>query len=69
MSLYDDVTAVTCSAALPTIGSKIRPTNSLLMLPVEVRPSIESTRNSAVTATNWGRKDRSAVNHDCMGKR
>jgi hypothetical protein len=52
LSLTDTVTAVACSAALLTIGSKITPTNSLLIDPDEVKPSIESTRNPAVTVTN-----------------
>lgn len=41
-------------AAFPTIGSRIRPMNSLLMLPESTSPFMESTRNSAVTATHWG---------------
>jgi hypothetical protein len=40
-------------AAFPTIGKRIRPTNPLLMLPLSVRPSMESTRNSAVIATTY----------------
>ena len=40
-------------AAFPTIGKRMRPTNPLLIWPLEVRPSIESTRNSAVTATSY----------------
>lgn len=43
--------AVTCSAALPTMGSKIKPTHSVEISGCcSVRPLIESTRNSAVTA-------------------
>lgn len=53
LSLTETVTAVTCSAAFPTIGSRITPTNSLLIAPVSVNPLMESTRNSAVTATNY----------------
>jgi hypothetical protein len=40
-------------AAFPTIGRRMRPTNCLLICPDEVRPLIESTRNSAVTATSY----------------
>ena len=40
-------------AAFPTIGRRMRPTNPLLMWPLEVRPLMESTRNSAVTATSY----------------
>ena len=42
-------------AALPAIGSKIIPTNSLLISPDEVKPSMDSTSHSAVTATNYQR--------------
>jgi hypothetical protein len=42
-------TYVTCSAALPTTGSRIKATNSVEILPVAVRPLIDETRNSAVT--------------------
>ena len=66
LSLTDTVTAVTCSAALPTIGSKITPTNSLLINPDAVKPSIESTRNSAVTATNYSKNLRTS--HDYCSK-
>lgn len=45
-------------AALPTMGSRIRPMNSLLIAPVLARPSMESTSHSAVTATNCGAKRR-----------
>jgi hypothetical protein len=38
-------------AAFPTIGKRMSPTNPLLMFPLSVRPSMEETRNSAVTAT------------------
>lgn len=41
-------------AAFPTMGSKMTPINSLLMCPVCVIPSIESTSQSAVTATTYG---------------
>jgi hypothetical protein len=40
-------------AAFPTIGRRMRPTNCLLICPDEVRPLIESTRNSAVRATSY----------------
>jgi hypothetical protein len=44
LSLIDTVTAVACSAALPTMGSRIRPTNVFeIPLPSSVRASIEST--------------------------
>lgn len=52
LSLSETVTAVTCSAAFPTIGSKIRPTHSLLILPLSVTPLMLSTSHSAVTATS-----------------
>lgn len=38
-------------AALPTMGRRIIPTNSLLIWPVSVSPLMDETRNSAVTAT------------------
>ena len=51
LSLTDTVTAVVCSAALPTIGSRIKPINSFeIPLPL-ANPPIESTSHSAVTAT------------------
>ena len=53
LSLTDTVTAVTCSAAFPTMGRRITPTNSLLIPPVAVSPLMESTKNSAVTATSY----------------
>ena len=40
-------------AAFPTIGKRMRPTNPLLIWPLEVRPLMESTRNSAVIATSY----------------
>lgn len=40
-------------AAFPAIGKRMRPTNPVLMCPVEVRPLMESTRNSAVMATSY----------------
>ncbi len=49
--LIETTTAVTCSAALPTIGRRIRPINVLLILAVSTIESILSTRNSAQTAT------------------
>ena len=53
LSFTDTVTAVTCSAAFPTIGRRIKPTHSLLIpLPLEVTPSMLSTSHSAVTATS-----------------
>lgn len=46
-----DAPAVTCSAALPTIGNRISPTHSVEISGCcSVKPLIESTRNSAVTA-------------------
>jgi hypothetical protein len=48
LSLPATVTAVTCSAALPQIGRRIKPTHSCEMPLAWVRPSIESTRTSAV---------------------
>jgi hypothetical protein len=49
-------------AAFPTIGKRIRPTNPLLIWPLEVRPLMESTRNSAVIATSYSaRSDPKAV--------
>lgn len=39
-------------AALPTIGSKMIPTNSVVIAPVATKPLIESTNHSAVTATS-----------------
>jgi len=45
------VTAVKCSAALPTMGSRIRPTKASEILLPETKPSILETRNSAHTAT------------------
>ena len=39
-------------AALPTMGSKITPTNSLEICPLSVNPLMESTSHSAVTATS-----------------
>jgi hypothetical protein len=35
------------------MGSKIIPTNSLLIFPDSVTPLIEVTKNSAVTATSY----------------
>ena len=40
-------------AAFPTIGKRMRPTNDLPIWPLEVRPLMESTRNSAVIATSY----------------
>ena len=51
LSFIETVTADTCSAALPTMGSKIRPMNSFEIPPALDNPSIESTSHSAVTAT------------------
>lgn len=45
------VTAVRCSAALPTMGSKIKPTNVSLICQTFVTSSIAETRNSAQTPT------------------
>lgn len=52
LSLMETVTAVTCSAAFPTMGRRMRPTHSCEIWPLAVRPSMELTRNSAVTATS-----------------
>lgn len=43
LSLQATVTAVACSAALPTIGSRINPTKVSPMLSVAVKASMEST--------------------------
>jgi hypothetical protein len=43
LSLQATVTAVACSAALPTIGRRINPTNVSPMLPVAVNASMEET--------------------------
>lgn len=51
LSLIATVTAVACSAALPTIGSRIRPTKVVETPPVSVRPSILETMNSEQNAT------------------
>ena len=40
-------------AALPTIGKRIMPTNSLLIELSAVNPLMDETRNSAVIATVW----------------
>lgn len=52
MSLTDTDTAVKCSAALDTIGSRMRPTNSALSAGLlSTSPSMALTMNSAVTPT------------------
>jgi hypothetical protein len=43
LSLHATVTAVACSAALPTIGSRISPTKVLEMPPRSVIASMEPT--------------------------
>ena len=53
LSLTETITAVRCSAAFPTMGRRITPTNPLLITPVSVSPLMESTRNSAVIATTY----------------
>jgi hypothetical protein len=49
--LKAQVTAVRCSAALPTTGIRIRPTNVSLMCHILVTSSIAETKNSAQTPT------------------
>lgn len=49
--LRAQVTAVKCSAALPTIGMRIRPTKVSLMCHTLVTSSIAETKNSAQTPT------------------
>jgi hypothetical protein len=49
--LLATVTAVTCSAALPTMGRMMRPTNASLKDEVSTTALILSTINSAQTAT------------------
>ena len=44
--------AVTCSAAFPTMGNKIKPTKVLEICAVSTMLSILSTKYSAQTATN-----------------
>jgi hypothetical protein len=51
LSFMATVTAVTCSAALPTMGNKIKPTKVSEMPLPSTMPSILSTRNSAHRAT------------------
>lgn len=51
LSLRATTTAVTCSAALPTIGIKINPMKVLLMPELATSSSIEPTRYSAQMAT------------------
>merc|ERR1719498_1046307 len=51
LSLYAQVIAVACSAALPTIGSSTTPTNALDSFHFLVTSSIVPTKNSEHTAT------------------
>ena len=51
LSLIATVTAVACSAALPTMGRRIRPTNVVEMPASRVNPSMEDTMNSEQKAT------------------
>ena len=84
LSLTETVTAVTCSAAFPTRGRRMRATNSREMPPSVVKPSIEPMRNSAVTpvmTTTIKRmrkacqriermvSDRTSEDPECRGKR
>lgn len=46
------VTAEACSAALPTMGRRINPTNSFPIFPLLVSPFMEDTSHSDVTATS-----------------
>ena len=50
------------------MGSKIKPTNSLLMWPLSVRPSMESTSHSAVTATICWSLHQSRSAFCCLGQ-
>src|SRR5689334_11204509 len=50
--LVATLTAVTCSAALPTMGRMIRPINASLTDELSIMSGMASTRNSAHTATS-----------------
>lgn len=48
----ETVTAVACSAALPTIGMRINPTHCFLILPEAETASTLSTNHSEVIVTS-----------------